>query len=79
MKRLVLEVRKNHDGYAVYELTVVGKQIVSEKKIVEYDMLVVTIHKIAQHLQILCPDLTPEKTSNPEVKAEAPSASSAEK
>lgn len=79
MKRLAYEIRKNHDGYAIFELTIVNKQVVSERKIQEYDMLIITIHKLAQHLQIICPDLTPEKPSNPDVKAEAPSVSHAEK
>jgi hypothetical protein len=73
MKRTAYEIRKGRDGYAIFELVIVNKSVVSETKIHEYDFLVITLNKLAQHLQIICPDLIPEKSSTPDAKAEAPS------
>ena len=79
MKRIAYEVRKGRDGYAIFALTVVNNTVVSEVKLQEYDMLIVTVHKLAHHIQITSPDLPIEKPSNPEVKGEAPSVINAEK
>lgn len=79
MKRAAYEIRKNHDGYAVFELTLANNTVVSELKLHEYDILVVSLHKLAQHLQFTCPNMLPEKPSKPDVKEEALPANSDEK
>lgn len=65
-EEILFVIRRNHDGYGVWEADVKDGQVVYGKQIAEYDFLMIMAQKLVNHIKNFVPDTLKPSTRKDE-------------